>query len=92
MSTTSLKLPDELKEQAANAAAFLGVSPHAFMVDAIRQATRNAESRKEFIADAEAALQQSMAAGEVFDAREVHLYVRERVAGRKGVLPKPKKL
>ena len=38
MATTSLKLPDELKERAAKAAQELGISPHAFMVDAIRHA------------------------------------------------------
>ena len=39
MSTTSLKLPDELKKRAAMvAAAELGISPHAFMVGAIRNA------------------------------------------------------
>ena len=80
MSTTSLKLPDDLKEQAANAAAFMGVSPHAFMVDAIRQATRNAEMRREFVADAEAALEQTMATAEVFDAREQYYLTAGRAS------------
>ena len=35
MSTTWLKLPDELKQRAVAAAAKIGVSPHAFMVHAI---------------------------------------------------------
>ena len=35
MATTSLKLPDDLKQRAAKAAHELGVSPHAFMVSAI---------------------------------------------------------
>ena len=92
MSTTSLKLPDDLKEQAANAAAFMGVSPHAFMVDAIRQATRNAELRKEFFGEAEAALEHALSTGEVFDAREVHQHLRDRVEGKRTSMPKPKKL
>jgi len=38
MSTTSLKLSDELKQRAVAAAEQKGVSPHAFMVQAIEQA------------------------------------------------------
>jgi len=38
MPATSLKLSVELKQRAVSAAQELGVSPHAFMFDAIRQA------------------------------------------------------
>ncbi len=49
MSTTTLKLPDELKRKAVAAAQDSGVTPHAFMVEAIRQATEAAEQRKQFV-------------------------------------------
>jgi predicted transcriptional regulator len=45
MSTTSLKLPDELKQRAVSAAHLQGVSTHAFMVNAIEQAAAMAECR-----------------------------------------------
>ena len=45
MSTTSLKLPDDLKERAAAAAKIQGITPHAFMVEAIRMAATAAENR-----------------------------------------------
>jgi len=35
MTTTSLKLPDDLKQRAADDALRLGISLHAFMVQAI---------------------------------------------------------
>jgi len=38
MATTSLKLPDEVKQLAVAAAKHQGITPHAFMVDAIRVA------------------------------------------------------
>ena len=41
VSTTSLKLPEEIKLQAANAAKDLGITPHAFMVEAIKQAIKD---------------------------------------------------
>ena len=45
MVTTSLKLSDELKQRAIAAAEKKGVSPHAFMVQAIERAATAAESR-----------------------------------------------
>ena len=46
VSTTSLKLPEEIKMQAISAAKDLGITPHAFMVEAIKQASINAELRQ----------------------------------------------
>ena len=50
MSTTTLKLPEELKERIAAAAADAGKSPHAFMVEALAAQTGLAERRRVFVA------------------------------------------
>lgn len=55
MPTTSLKLSDELELRATKAAQKLGISPHAFMVDAIRQAADAVEQRSQFVEQALAA-------------------------------------
>jgi predicted transcriptional regulator len=83
MATTSLKLPDDLKEQATKAAAVLGLSPHAFMVEAIRQAAHNAELRRVFIAEATAARKQAIKSGTGYEAKDVHKHLRDRIAGKK---------
>ncbi len=88
MSTTSLKLSDELKQRAVAAAEKTGVSPHAFMVDAIEQAASAAERRAAFVNEALAAREQALKTGKGHDTRQVHAYLRERIAGRKS--PKPK--
>jgi predicted transcriptional regulator len=88
MSTTSLKLSDELKQRAVAAAQKLGVSVHAFMVQAIEQAATAAERRARFVAEAEAAREEMLKTGKGYDADEVHAYLKARVAGRKS--PKPK--
>ena len=80
MSTTSLKLSDEIKVKAANAAKELGVSAHAFMVEAIRQASVNAEYRKAFIAEAKAAREATLKTNEVYEAKDVFDHLRSRVA------------
>jgi predicted transcriptional regulator len=88
MSTTSLKLPDDLKQRAANAAQELGMSPHAFMVAAIEQAATAAERRARLIADAGAARDEMLETGKGFDADEVHAYLKSRVSGKKTTKPR----
>lgn len=88
MSTTSLKLSDELKQRAVAAAEIKGVSPHAFMVSAIEQAATAAEQRAGFVDEAQAAREQMLRTGKGHDADEVHTYLKARIAGKKAVKPK----
>lgn len=88
MTTTSLKLPDDLKKRAANAAHELGVSPHAFMVSAIEQAAKATEQRIRFIADAKAAKAEMIQSGKGYDVDDVHAYLKAKVTGTKTSKPK----
>lgn len=90
MTTTSLKLPDDLKARAASAAKTRGVSAHAFMLDAIREATTAAEQRASFIADAKAADAEMRRTGMGYDADDVHKYIADIAAGRPAKKPKAK--
>jgi predicted transcriptional regulator len=85
-STTSLKLPDEIKLQAANAAKDLGVTTHAFMVEAIKQASINAELRRSFLEDANNARNEVLQEGKVHDADKVFKHLKARIAGKKSNL------
>ena len=76
MSTTSLKLPEELKVRASTAAEELGISTHAFMVGAIRQAADAVEQRTQFVAQAQAARAELLKTGMGHDATEVRTYMR----------------
>jgi predicted transcriptional regulator len=88
MTTTSLKLSDEIKKRAVNAAAELGVSPHAFMVSAIEQAAKATEQRMRFIADAKAARQEMIETGKGLDVDDVHAFLKAKVSGTKAAKPK----
>jgi predicted transcriptional regulator len=90
MPTTSLKLSDELKQRAVTAAEKKGVSPHAFMVQAIEQAATSAERRAGFVAEAHAAREQMLSTGKGYDTSEVHAYLKARIAGNKPAKPKAK--
>lgn len=88
MTTTSLKLPDDLKQRATSVAQELGVSPHAFMVSAIEQAALAAEQRLRFIADARNARKETVESGKGLDADEVHAFLKAKVSGKKVARPK----
>jgi len=90
MSTTSLKLPQDLKQRAVAAAKQQGISPHAFMVGAIRAAATNAEKREQFVADAAAARAEAIASGEGYAAEDVHAYLRAKARGQSADKPKAK--
>jgi len=86
VTTTSLKLTEEIKLQAANAAKELGMTPHAFMVEAIKQASINAEIRKNFIQQAHIAREGVMKNGKVYESDKVFEAMKARIAGKKSTL------
>ncbi|MFP5305031.1 MAG: hypothetical protein ACLGI7_04295 [Gammaproteobacteria bacterium] len=90
MSTTSLKLPDDVKQLAVAAAKHQGITPHAFMVEAIRTVATAAERRAALVADALAAEAEFLRTGKGYDASEVHEYIRSRAQGKKAARPKAK--
>lgn len=90
MATTSLKLPQDVKQLAITAAKHQGISPHAFKVDAIRTAATNAEKRQQFVASAIAARTEAIESGEGYAAEDVHAYVRAKVCGEPINKPKAK--
>jgi predicted transcriptional regulator len=86
VSTTSLKLTEEIKLQAANAAKELGMTPHAFMVEAIKQASIHAEIRRNFIQQASIAREGVMKNGKVYESDKVFEAMKVRIAGKKSTL------
>ncbi len=92
MSTTTLKLPDELKERIASAAEAAGKSPHAFMIEALAAQTALAERRRAFVEAAQVAEQEVAEYGLVYDADEVFSYLQDKLSGKRGKRPKAVKL
>lgn len=86
VSTTSLKLTEEIKLQATNAAKELGMTPHAFMVEAIKQASINAEIRRKFIQQANTARERVIKNGKVYESDKVFDAMKTRIAGKKSTL------
>jgi predicted transcriptional regulator len=92
MSTTTLKLPDELKERIVSAAEAAGKSPHAFMIEALAAQTALAERRRAFVESAQVAEQEVAEYGLVYDADEVFSYLQDKLSGKRAKRPKAVKL
>lgn len=91
MGTTSLKLPDELKSRAAAVAKARGVTPHAFMLQAVEQVTTAAELRARFVEDALTARREIAATGLSYDWAEVRDYYRAKLRGERARRPRLRK-
>ena len=88
-STTSVKLPPELKERVAELARKTGRTPHSLIVEAVERHTFYEERMQEFIEEALQADAEMEAGGEAYAAEDVHAWLEKLVQGQKPPRPKP---
>lgn len=88
MSTTSLKLPDDIRQLVAQAATSEGISAHAFMIRAVSEAAVNADKRAQFVDSAVASRQQALQTGRGYAADDVHAWLQAKAAGKTVRRPK----
>ena len=87
--STSIKLPEDLRERIARVVEGTERSAHAFMVEAIRQETERAEKRRGFLADAYSARAEFQRSGMGYALAEIGAHYREKLKGK--ALRKPKR-
>ncbi|MGH8621624.1 MAG: DUF1778 domain-containing protein [Burkholderiales bacterium] len=92
MSTTTIRLPQDLKERVARAARRTGATAHGFIVEAIREKADQEERRTEFMDTAERRYAEIVASGKTVSWSEMRRYLKRRLAGAKVARPKPRKL
>jgi predicted transcriptional regulator len=91
-STTSLKLPDDLKEKVGDLATVAAQTPHAYMVDAIAERVARDEKRRAFLQAAERSLANLRKTGVAYRFEDVAAHYLARAQGRKTRRPKAIKL
>ncbi len=92
MSTTTIRLPKDLKMRLARAAQRTGKTPHGFIVEAIAEKTELEERRSEFLDTAEQRYANVVASGKTIRWSDMRRYLQRRVAGAKGSRPKSRPL
>ena len=83
MSTTTIRLPEELKARVAAAAKRSGTTPHSFILEAIAKKTVQDELRADFDFVAEDRYARIVATGKTIPWLEMRGYLEDRVVGKR---------
>ena len=92
MSTTTIRLPEELKTRVAAAAQRLGKTAHGFILEAIAEKADHEDRRGDFVDVAERRYAELVATGKTIPWSEMRRYLEERVAGKRAKRPVARKL
>jgi predicted transcriptional regulator len=82
MSTTTIRMPESLKERVAASAKSSGTTAHGFILEAIAEKVTQEELRADFDAQAEARFAKLVATGETIPWQEMRGYLEARIAGK----------
>lgn len=89
-STTSLKLPDELKAQIAEIAQQQGITAHALMIETLQTAMNETRLRNRFYQEAVEAYEETKASNICYSHEEVKKYFLAKVRGEPIERPVPR--
>lgn len=92
VSTTTIRMPEDLKARVAAAAKRSGTTPHGFMLAAIAEKAEQAELRADFDAVAEARYARIVDSGKSISWNEMRGYLEQRLAGKSVKRPSARKL
>ncbi|WP_149194069.1 CopG family ribbon-helix-helix protein [Luteimonas suaedae] len=92
MSTTTIRLPEDLKARIARAAKEAGTTSHNFILEAIAEKAELAEQRAGFHDEAERRYARIVETGETIDWDEYRAYMMGRVRGESVKRPVARKL
>lgn len=92
MSTTTIRLPEDLKSRVAAAAKRAGVTAHSFILEAIAEKAAQEELRADFDAQAEERYARIAESGKTIPWQEMRSYLEDRVAGKATKRPVARKL
>lgn len=92
MSTTTIRIEDELKARVASAAEHMGKSPHAFIVDALAQTVEQVELDAAFHALADERWANIRRTGKTVAWDDAKTYLAARAQGKLPARPTARKL
>ena len=89
MSTTTIRVADELRARVESVATASGSTAHTFMLEATADATERMERRQDFVAEAERRLQHMQDSGKYLGLEELRGYAMALARGEKPTKPTP---
>jgi predicted transcriptional regulator len=91
MSTTTLRLPDDLKARIAKLAEKSGKTAHSVMLEAIAQKVEEEELRASFHAEADSRFTEMMESGVGIPWHDMRAYLRTRASAKAARPPKARR-
>ena len=92
MSTTTIRLPKELKACIAAAAERTGTTVHSLIIEAIAEKADRMARSADFLDTAEKRYANIVASGKSIPWNEMRAYLKERIAGKTPIHPVARKL
>lgn len=92
MTTTTIRLSEELKARVSAAAKRAGTTAHGFILEAIAEKTALDERRAGFREEAEDRYARMIASGEAIAWDDMKNYLKAKIANKDTPLPKSRKL
>jgi len=88
-SPTTLKVPDDLRARLAEQAESEGKTPHAYMLEALREKADRTDRRREYLAAGAEAMREYERTGVAYAMEDVEQYILGIAGGKKATKPKP---
>ena len=92
MSTTTIRLSEELKARVAAAAERAGITAHSFILEAIAEKAEQAERRADFHDVAEKRYADLAASGKTIPWEKMRRFLEDRIAGKTVARPVARRL
>lgn len=90
MSTTTIRMPEELKARIVSAAERAGKTTHSLILEAIAEKADMEEQRAGFDSEADARFAKILASGQTIPWSEMQQHLKDRLADKPGTRPAPK--
>ena len=91
MSTTTIRIPDDLKARISAAAERDGKTAHSFILEANAEKAEQAERRADFLAVADQRYAKLVATGKTIPWQQMRSYLENRITGKTSARPAAKK-
>lgn len=91
MSTTTIRIPEELKARINSAAERAGKTTHSFILEALAEKAELEEQRADFDGEADARFARIVSTGKTIPWSDMRRYLEDRVAGKPAPKPVVKK-
>jgi predicted transcriptional regulator len=92
MSTTTIRLPADLKARIDRLSAARGSTAHAFMLEAINEVADRLESHQDFVDEAERRLKKMARTGEYLNMDDIRDYAQALARGEQPARPTPRSM